>query len=888
MPQESKRRRRHRSRPTNQFADPAASGERPQQPWLVSATDACLCLTFLLVALGFGGRAAIGQLFLVAGALTTTGCWLLHQLTASERKYIWTGSEWLWCLGILVAGIQIAPLPHSWLLAISPHLKEVLPLLFSSTAGSPLSAGWNQLSLAPGETASGLATFAAYGLLFLVVVQRVQTLADVERVLCASALASIAMGAFALAQYFASNDKFYWMIDHPFMTTSHCTLGCFTNRNHLAQFLALGMGPLVWWILRSFHNQEQAGEKDLSVQLRRVLALFLLAGLGIAVLAALLCYSRGGVLSLGIAAGVSFGLLCRMGLASAKLALGLAVAGLAVGGIFFMTGFEILEQRLEGTLANNSKEGRFVIWQSNIDVAREFPWLGTGIGTHADAYHLHFDQAIEGGTEYTHAENGYLQVTSESGLCGLLVALAFIAVSLRICLRGLWHQDLRYRSAAAAVLASLLANVSHAGFDFFWYTPSCMLLLAIQLAAIVRLARSTGESTTSDKLPAPGIRLPRLITLVSAGGLAAAGCWMLGHKIPAAQAEPDRLSYLYLSHHSSENDDEDDELADEHGDLVIRAAKLDPSDSHLQESAGIEYLRRFDARQQTSDNPLALGQIRDVVKASEFQTTQALREWMQVAVGENTRLLQLAARSFKRAIQASPLRAHAYIKFAELSFLTRSGSDSEFAILKQALTLRPHDPQVLFQVGRNVMLTGDIDGALVYWRDAFARSRRIQAIIVRQLAPHIDPDFFLDNLKPDWEAQGLIARAYQEIGREDDARPIWKMHIHDGMKRLMATMPQVELEMTAISLHDACTALGEHELAIKVLSRGLQRVPQSFHIRHRLGWGLYSAGRFADAADHLKWCASRRPDDKPLQEAAAMATKQSLKAANRETPSTSG
>lgn len=885
MSQEHHQRSRRRSRQPLQFTE---SPRAASQPMLVSLTDACLCLTFLLVAFGFGGRAANGQLFLVGGALITTGCWLLHQLTATERKYAWTGTEWLWCAGILVAGLQIVPLPQEWLLSLSPHLKEILPLLLSSTSTSSLPAGWNQLSLAPAETASGLATFAAYGLLFLVTAQRVKTLADVERMLCAAGLASVAMGTFALAQYATSNDKFFWMIEHPYMTTSHCALGCFTNRNHLAQFLALGVGPLVWWVLRRYHDQDQASDNRLSPQMHGMAVLGLLSGLGITVLAILMCYSRGGVLSLAITAGVSFGLLCRMGLASAKLALGLTAACCVIGGIFFMTGLEKLESRLEGTLSKISNEGRFEIWQANIDVARDFPWLGTGIGTHADAYHMHFDQAHEDSMVYTHAECGYLQVASESGLSGLLVALAFIAVSLRFCLRALWHSDLRSRSAAAAVLASLLANVTHAAFDFFWYTPSCMFLLAIQLAAILRLGRPSEDLTATDELPAPGFRLPRLITLAAACGLAAAGSWMLGHKVPAAQAEPYRMRYLCLTRETNGPEDEDSEQAEEWGDLILRAAKLDPHDARLQESAGVEYLRRFDARQQTSDNPMGVGQIRDVVKSSEFETAQAMKDWMQRAVGSNTRLLLLANRSFRRAIQASPLSAYAYVRVAELGFLSQATSDEEMAVMKQALRLRPHDPQVLFQVGRNVMLSGDIDGCMVYWRDAFARSRRIQSLIVRQLAPQVDPEFFLENLNPDWEAQGTVARAYKEIDRDDEARRIWEMHIQDGITRLKESLPPAELELTVISLHDACVALEDKELAIRILSRGVQRLPQSYQIRYRLAWDLYGAGRYSDAAEHLRWCASRRPDDQPLQDAAAQAIKQGLRHAANEPAEISG
>lgn len=837
-------------------------------------------MTFLMVAVGFGGRSASGQLFLVCGALITTACWLLHQLTTSEARYTWTGAEWLWCAGIAVASLQIIPLSEAWLFSLSPQLKDVLPLVTAAGSGNPLSGGWHQMSLAPYETASGLATFAAYGLLFLVVTQRVQSLEDAERLLCAAGLASVAMGGFALAQYFASNDKYFWVIDHPFMTTSHCALGCFTNRNHLAQFLALGMGPLVWWTLSRFYFQEQAGSLQRPPEVHRLGVLALLGGLGTVILALLLCYSRGGLLALGIAFGISFLLLMRMGLASAKLAVGLVTAGAVIGGIFFLTGYETLEKRLEGTLANQGQEGRFEIWAANIAVARDFPWFGTGIGTHADAYHLHFDKANEDSLEYTHAESGYLQVASESGLAGLTVAAAMILFAVWVCLRGLWHPDLRHRAATAAVVASLLANITHAAFDFFWYTPSCMLLLALQLALVVRLGRAAPDDSGEHKLVSWGFRLPRIITLVGAAAVGVAACGMIGIKTPAALAEPARMQYLYLAHHRIDPDDEDAaELADDRGSLLLKAARLDIHDSNLQESAGMEYLRRFDLIQEASDTPLNCSQLRDVVQASEFKSVREMKDWMQRAVGQNSRLLGLAARAFRRALQASPLRAESYVKYAELGFLNLMTPEDEMAMLQQALRLRPHDPQILYLVGRNVLLTGDLDGALTYWRDAFVRSRRIQNVIVRQLAPQADPQFFLDKLQPDWEGQGVIARAFQEIEREDEARQMWELHIREGQQRLKQSLPEAQLELTYLSLHDACTALKDRDQAIRILNRGVQQLPQSYLIRNRLGWDLYSAGQFTQAADHLRWCATRRPNDKPLQDAAAQATKQSLKTA---------
>src|ERR1700749_2432860 len=97
------RRRRKRS---NSFGN---EGERDlvAKPILIYATDALFWITLVSVTICFGGRAAIGQAVLGVGSSLTAMCWLLHLSTSSESRYCLTKVEWLWCLAILVAIVQI-------------------------------------------------------------------------------------------------------------------------------------------------------------------------------------------------------------------------------------------------------------------------------------------------------------------------------------------------------------------------------------------------------------------------------------------------------------------------------------------------------------------------------------------------------------------------------------------------------------------------------------------------------------------------------------------------------------------------------------------------------------------------------------------------------------
>ncbi|MBM4074518.1 MAG: hypothetical protein FJ267_02590, partial [Planctomycetes bacterium] len=156
-------------------------------------TDVSFCLTFLGVLIGFGGRAALGQLVLVTGTVLTATLWILHQWTSRQVTYQWSGSELFWLGGIAVAVSQVMHLPDEWLTRLAPNLSTTLPLWFDANRPKIVSSGWHQLSLAPWETLSGLAVFLAYAILFLVMTQRVASESDVKRVMMSVCLATVGM-----------------------------------------------------------------------------------------------------------------------------------------------------------------------------------------------------------------------------------------------------------------------------------------------------------------------------------------------------------------------------------------------------------------------------------------------------------------------------------------------------------------------------------------------------------------------------------------------------------------------------------------------------------------------------------------------------------------------
>ena len=215
---------------------------------MLQVVDMALAGCIFIVPLLMGGRGALGRLALVTLAVVAALAWAMLQ--ALRRQAFWRPSraEWLLAAAVVLLVLQLAPLPQGMLAWMAPKTAELLPLWSGQGDPSAALGTWSCISLTPGATRAALPVFVAYALLFLVTVQRIHAIEDAERLLSWIALAAVIMAGFGLVQLLTSNGKFFWFYEHPFATTYDEAKGSFTNRNHFAHFLALGVGPLIWWL----------------------------------------------------------------------------------------------------------------------------------------------------------------------------------------------------------------------------------------------------------------------------------------------------------------------------------------------------------------------------------------------------------------------------------------------------------------------------------------------------------------------------------------------------------------------------------------------------------------------------------------------------------------
>ena len=421
-----------------------------------------ICIAIVLSALVYGTVHywALGLFNL--GGLTVLVLWVLDG----------------WRLGSL--RVSRNPLQLALLGALLLGLIQLLPLreVASSGAASNLA---NTLSLDPYSTRLvlvQLATLLIYFAATLVFVDSPHRLHILVRTIM---IFGFCLALFGLTQSFTSAPtKVYWIRELPQSTA----FGPFINRHHFAGYMeltiALPLGLLFAGVV----------DKD-----KRLLYLFVAGLMGIALV---MTTSRGGIISL--VAEIMFlvvvtaiwrkkeehrssrrkpsrlkPIVVRIGLATALL-IGLFVGVIMLGGEFSIYRF------IDSVNTDDPTTGRAHFWSVTLDIIKAHPYVGTGLGAFGVIYTKY--DSRNGLFRLEQAHNDYLQVLSDGGIIGALLALTFVVLLFYIAIkRARSTKDDFRRAVALASLSGCFAVLVHSFFDFTLHTTSNALLFLV-LAAL--------------------------------------------------------------------------------------------------------------------------------------------------------------------------------------------------------------------------------------------------------------------------------------------------------------------------------------------------------------------------------------------------------------------
>jgi O-antigen ligase/tetratricopeptide (TPR) repeat protein len=725
------------------------------------------------------------------------------------------------------------------------------------------------------------------------------------------------MALFGIVQFLTNNGKFFWFYQHPFSLTSDVAKGSFTNRNHFAHFLALGIGPLLWWLQdTSRRNRATAGAADrLSVinhrgDERKIYLLGL--ALGIVLFAALLSLSRGGISSLFFAMALCTGICYWASSFSGRLVAALGVTGLLIGVSLAIFGFDRVSHRIEDLSSGSVEQldetgGRRTIWAAAIQAIPNHLLLGTGVGSFSQVYPLYIDATFDDDREFTHAENSYLQVTVETGLLGIALTFAGIVLCGSWCVCGVRPANSRrLRVCAAAIAASLAAAVTHAMVDFIWYVPACMAIVAILAACALRVKQLAGGKRREqreegrDVVSARHSLLSPLFSLLSPllclAGLTLIGGWMVVNRVGPAFAQP------YWDEHQIAQDMPPAASSAVSGKASADAEKYQQSISRLENVVRWQpnhmrahlalagaHRQLFETLQLGADNPMSMANIRDAAIQSHFSSREALATWLSRAVGKHWIHLERSLYHTCQALRLCPLEGRGYVYLADLSFLCGADAQAKKTCIQQAVRVRPHEGAILYAAGSEALLAGDTARWLEYAKLAFHSGRRQQCQLIGDLVANTSPenlpvliDFLIREFQPDLWALRVLHGTCEK---------------HCPPERLLSLIRRraEQAQIEAAAMHGAWAApvwleaqelrsrLGDSAEALACARNAVQCDSGNYEAHCQLASCLLSQRSFAEAESHLRWCLQRTPNDQAIETKLREALKGRLDSPSRAT-----
>jgi O-antigen ligase len=188
----------------------------------------------------------------------------------------------------------------------------------------------------------------------------------------------------------------------------------------------------------------------------------------------------------------------RIGLATALL-IGLFFGVIMFGGEFSINRF------IDSVNSTDPTTGRAHFWAVTLDIIKAHPYVGTGLGAYGVIYTKY--DSRNGLFRLEQAHNDYLQVLSDGGTIGAVLAIAFVVLLFyKAIQRAKSTKDDFRRAVALASLSGCFAVLVHSFFDFTLHTTSNALLFLV-LAALATIngrvedaprkrRRRTSESTS--------------------------------------------------------------------------------------------------------------------------------------------------------------------------------------------------------------------------------------------------------------------------------------------------------------------------------------------------------------------------------------------------------
>lgn len=449
--------------------------------WLVVSL-----LLFMPLAFGVVHAWSEEIVLLLSGAILI--CFLLKHLCCRRVQMVWNWAYLPVGVFLIIVLIQLIPFPSGLLEILSPRTVALKNELLGGLSDSSFIGKTMTITFYKCATTHLLRLLLSLVAVFFVVVNVFRDPDRIKRLLMRIALIGGGIALLGLAQQAFGNGKIYWVIAGRNMEGYS---GPFLCHSHYGQFMNLSMGAALAWVFVTLHEKFAARKLTARQVLDYLFSpsarpLWLLIAIitcqAVTVFASL---TRGGMISMLAAGTFTMMLLTRQKSMHCRSWIMVTIALAAFTCVLYV-GFDAVYDRLATLRDLDAFKERWQIVKDLGASFRQFPLLGTGLGTHAVIYPMF--QTISTSAFFTHAENEYAQVLEETGLAGLLALLVFGVIIWIAFARNIRKTASPIHSAAYGLGFGLLAVLIHSLTDFGQHLPSNAFLSAVFCALLVSMA----------------------------------------------------------------------------------------------------------------------------------------------------------------------------------------------------------------------------------------------------------------------------------------------------------------------------------------------------------------------------------------------------------------
>lgn len=359
--------------------------------------------------------------------------------------------------------LQTIPLPSTIVSFLAPNIYEV----YAPVLNLQESKSWIPLTVNQKSTFIEFIRVSCYAGFYILTVQLLSKKDRLITTVRTVSYLAIGIAFIAILQKFTSPDTIYWLRPAP---EGSAPGGPWVYRNHYAGFMEL-VFPLV---LALFFFYRPRFDETLSFR-ARIVTLFSTPGsnfyfaLGFGAILILtsvfVTLSRGGTIA------INLGLLLFLALlAKKKKHRGKLLVPVTIGGVFLAVswmGWAPILERFNATVSEtgNIDNMRLLIWEDCAPMIRDFIFTGSGFETFGHVFQSYLTvptfQLID------RAHNDYIELLTDGGLVGFLLAAWFVLAVLRNGLRMLSRRRDEYSILLAiAGITAIFSILFHSVTDF--------------------------------------------------------------------------------------------------------------------------------------------------------------------------------------------------------------------------------------------------------------------------------------------------------------------------------------------------------------------------------------------------------------------------------------